>query len=57
MLAAPAIIDWSMTIASGLGNIIIPRWWPNKKKKGHLSPRSEISIVFKVQEGVIFAHF
>ncbi len=31
-------------VVSGKGNRIIPRWRPNKKRKGHLSQRSEINI-------------
>ncbi len=48
IIAAPALIDRSMTNywagVSRKRNIIIPRWRPNKKRKGHLSPRSETSI-------------
>ncbi len=44
MLAAPILINRSMTNycagVSGKGNRIHPRWWPNKKRNGHLSPRS-----------------
>jgi hypothetical protein len=40
MLAALALIDRSMTIywagVSRKGNGIIPKWRPNKKRKGHL---------------------
>jgi hypothetical protein len=39
MLAAPAQIEMSMTYywaeVSEKGNKIIPRWRPNKKRKGH----------------------
>ncbi len=42
MLAAPILINRSMTNycagVNGNGNIINPRWWPNKKRNGHLSP-------------------
>jgi hypothetical protein len=42
------IIDRSMTNycagESGKGNRTIPRWRPNKRRKGHLSPRSETNI-------------
>ncbi len=34
--------DWAGV--SGKGNRIIPRWRPNKKRKGHLSPWSETNI-------------
>jgi hypothetical protein len=48
MLAAPILIDRSMTKywagVSGKGNRINPRWRPNKKRNGHLSPRSETNI-------------
>jgi hypothetical protein len=36
------IVNWDGV--SGKGNIIIPRWWPNKKRKGHLSLLSETNI-------------
>jgi hypothetical protein len=49
MLAAPALFDSSMTNdwagVSGKGHKIIPRWRPNKKRKGHLSPQSETNIL------------
>jgi hypothetical protein len=42
MLAAPVLIDRSMTNyfagVGGTGNIINPRWRPNKRRNGHLSP-------------------
>ncbi len=48
MLAAPILIDRSMTNycakGSGKGNRINPRWRPNKKRNGHLSPRSRTNI-------------
>ncbi len=48
MLAAPSLIDRPMTNywagVSGKGNRIIPRWRPYKKRKGHLSPRSETNV-------------
>jgi hypothetical protein len=44
MLAAPILINRSMTnycaCVSGKGNRINPRWQPNKKRNGHLSPWS-----------------
>ncbi len=49
MLAAPALINRSITNywawVSGKGNRIIPRWRPNKKRKGHLTPRSETKSI------------
>jgi hypothetical protein len=48
MLGAPALIGRSMTYywagVSGKGNIIFPRWQPNKKRKGYLSPLSKTNI-------------
>ncbi len=48
MLAAPILINRSMTNysagVSGKGNIINPRWRTNKKRNGHLSPRSGTNI-------------
>jgi hypothetical protein len=48
MLAAPILIDRSLTNycagVSGKGNRINPRWWPNKKSNGHLSPWSRTNI-------------
>jgi hypothetical protein len=48
MLAAPVQINRSMTNycagVSGNGNRINPRWRPNKKRNGHLSPRSRTNV-------------
>jgi hypothetical protein len=50
MLAAPILINRSMTTGnycaggSGKGNRTSPRWRPNIKRNGHLSPRSRINI-------------
>ncbi len=48
MLAAPILINRWMTNycagVSGNGNIINPRWRPNKKRNGYLSPRSRTNI-------------
>jgi hypothetical protein len=47
-LVAPILINRLMTKycagVSGNGNIINPRWRPNKKRNGHLSPRSKTNI-------------
>jgi hypothetical protein len=57
MLAAPALTDRSMTNywagEIGKGNIIIPRWWPNKKRKVHLSP--PISIICHIPDRLCFS--
>ncbi len=48
MLAAQTLIDRSMSNycagMSGKGNRINPRWRSNKKRNGHLSPRSRTNI-------------
>jgi hypothetical protein len=48
VIAAPLLINRSMTNycvgVSGNGNIINPRWRPNKKRNGHLSPWSRTNI-------------
>ncbi len=48
MLAAPVIIGRSMTNywagVRGKGNRINPRWRPNKKRNGLISPQSETNI-------------
>ncbi len=42
---------------SGKGNIIIPRWQTNKKRKEHLSPRSETNIYHLPPSWPPFSHW